>query len=532
MARRLYTRSVRAWGLVAGLFIAAFVARAPLYLSVLPPFEAWDEIQHLAYIAYLDDTGAMPVLDEAIVPRHLRPLFVSVPHSQSGADQLRDWGGRTYADYWKSGPPADAHREAEFSFRLVQAQQPPLAYVVSLPAWRALKAPAPLNALHLIRAANVVLAAAAIALFAAALPSLVPSFWPRVAVLALVCLHPLFFQNVARVANDALAVSTGLAGFSLLVLARGRVWPVLLAAACLAASLWTKQTSLTLLPAFALGVPLHAWAHHAAARRVWLVTLGAGLALLVLIAPLWIWTYQQYGVLLSTHDSIELAGRGSVAAALATSFRNIAWWPVIENLFIPGRAWVGGWSFLATHETLAALYGAAWTAALAAATAGGVFALRRARTAERETVAGLALCALIVAGTVLGMVYYTVVSNAAYGRWMTNPWYFMAALPFLFVLLVRGLNAVNARLAAVATMTLLALFVAIELYGTWVRMPEFYASTAAADLQWSRLSAIHPAALSGDRRWVFLTLHLGTLGLAAGAAVAIRRRSARTGIRG
>ena len=38
-----------------------------------------------------------------------------------------------------------------------------------------------------------------------ALERLVPAFAPRVAVLALVCLHPLFFQNVARVANDGLS---------------------------------------------------------------------------------------------------------------------------------------------------------------------------------------------------------------------------------------------------------------------------------------------------------------------------------------
>ena len=40
----------RAWWLVAASLIAAFLARAPLYLSVFPPFEGWDEPQHLAYI--------------------------------------------------------------------------------------------------------------------------------------------------------------------------------------------------------------------------------------------------------------------------------------------------------------------------------------------------------------------------------------------------------------------------------------------------------------------------------------------------
>ena len=115
---------------------------------------------------------------------------------------------------------------------------------------------------------NLLLVAAALVLFAGALTRMVPAFAPRVAVLALVCLHPLFFQNVARVANDALAVATGIAGISLLVLADSRTLMTrgLLAAVCIAASVWSKQTSLTMIPAFVLGLPLIGWAHGVSAE--------------------------------------------------------------------------------------------------------------------------------------------------------------------------------------------------------------------------------------------------------------------------
>ena len=53
----------------------------------------------------------------------------------------------------------------------------------------------------------------------------------------------------------------------------------------------------------------------------------------------------------------------------------------------------------------------------------------------------------------------------------------MTALPFLFVLLVRGLEAINQRLATAAAAALAVLFVVIDLYGTWVQMPNAYAST-------------------------------------------------------
>ena len=133
--------------------------------------------------------------------------------------------------------------------------------------------------------------------------------------------------------------------------------------------------------------------------------------------------------------------------------------------------------------------------------------------------AGLAVCATVVIFTTLGMIHHAVVSHAVFGRSTTNPWYFMTALPFLFVLLVRGLEAINRRLATAAGAALAVLFVVIDLHGTWVQMPRSYASTTDAALQWSRLTAIHPSILSGDLRWLFLATQLGALCLVVGGLV-------------
>src|SRR5688572_12260380 len=180
-------RRRRAWWLVAGLLIAAFLARAPLYLSVFPPFEGWDEYQHLAYIVHLDQTGAIPVVGpDTRVPSALRPLVVALPHSRWGGEQVKEWGGLPYAEFWNAPPrPAGPDPGPSASARLYQAQHPPLAYVLALPVWRALKTAHPLEAIYAIRAMNLLLVAAALALFAAALTRLVPALAPRVAVLAL-----------------------------------------------------------------------------------------------------------------------------------------------------------------------------------------------------------------------------------------------------------------------------------------------------------------------------------------------------------
>jgi hypothetical protein len=527
VASREHT-GTRTWWLVAALSITAFLARGPLYLSVFPPFEGWDEYQHLAYIAHLDETGTIPVFGEAQVSLALRPLLVALPHSPMGGDQVRAWGALPYAEYWQApAPPAATDRDVSSSLRLYQAQHPPLAYLLALPLWRALSTTHPLEATYAIRTMNLLLVAASLVLFAAALERLLPAFAPRAAVLALVCLHPLFFQNAARVANDALALSAGVAGISLLVLADGRTLLPrgLLAAGCIAASIWSKQTGLTLIPALVLGLPWIGWLHGVSAGRLWRVTSLVAIALLLLVAPLWLWSHQHYGSIITTQEALLLGLRGSVVNALAISLVDLAWGPLVDTLFVPGRPWVGGWSFLPMHEALTGLYRWYWGILLAAAGAGAAVAmLGRARPlvgaacvrSDGGAVAGSAVCALVVLFTALGMMHHAVVSHAVFGLATTNPWYFMTALPFLFVLLVRGLEAIEPRLAIVAAAGLAVLFVAIDLHGTWVQMPSHYASTADAALQWSRLTSIHPAILSGDLRWSFLATQLGALCLVVG----------------
>jgi hypothetical protein len=102
----------------------------------------------------------------------------------------------------------------------------------------------------------------------------------------------------------------------------------------------------------------------------------------------------------------------------------------------------------------------------------------------------------------------------------------MTALPFLFVLLVRGLEMIGARVATAAGAALAALYVAIDLHGTWILMPTAYASTTDVALQWTRLTAIHPAILRGDFRWSFLAAYIGALCVVGGGLLYARRRHA------
>ena len=169
----------------------------------------------------------------------------------------------------------------------------------------------------------------------------------------------------------------------------------LLAAVCIAASVWTKQTSFMLIPVLAVGLPLIGWRHKVPVARIVRVTCVAVGAFVLLIAPLWVWSYQHYGSIVTTQDTLELAAKGDVLPALMKSFSNIPWSRVVTNLFVPGQPWVGGWSFLPIHETLASLHGWIWSIVLAAAVGSAVIALRRVPRID----SGLAVCAAVVVFT-------------------------------------------------------------------------------------------------------------------------------------
>ena len=54
------------------LLLLIFFLKAAIYLSIFPPFEGWDEYQHLAYIYHLQDNDSLPVLRESFVSDRLR----------------------------------------------------------------------------------------------------------------------------------------------------------------------------------------------------------------------------------------------------------------------------------------------------------------------------------------------------------------------------------------------------------------------------------------------------------------------------
>ena len=69
-------------------------------MSVIPPFEGWDEYQHLAYMSYLDEHNAPPVLNKSFVSRDLLKKVAEYPVSKSMFDQIGAIGAVEYKTYF------------------------------------------------------------------------------------------------------------------------------------------------------------------------------------------------------------------------------------------------------------------------------------------------------------------------------------------------------------------------------------------------------------------------------------------------
>src|SRR5437763_2551750 len=93
------------WRWFRCLLVALVICRGLVELCVLPPFEGWDEYQHVGYVVHILETGRPAVLGATNVPRSLLATALALPHSDAALRQIGPLGAIGYADYWKDRPP-------------------------------------------------------------------------------------------------------------------------------------------------------------------------------------------------------------------------------------------------------------------------------------------------------------------------------------------------------------------------------------------------------------------------------------------
>jgi hypothetical protein len=498
------------------LLLMIFVVRGVILLCVVPPFEGWDEYQHLGYIDYCAQYGKDPVLGEAQLDPAFSRAVARFPQPSAGTvfQTLGEFGIITYQEYWKSGPPTPSGSESRIP--LYEAQHPPLYYRLMAPVYRWCGGRSNMGlAVAVLRGINVGLGALALACI---LWWIRRALAPAVGLPAGLCaiMHPLLMQDVVRVANDPLALLLGTvvigAGLSL---GRGRFWPpCLLIAAALPLGVLAKATDLTLLPAVLAAVAFCAWRREVTWKHAAGGALLIGAALGAIAGPYFVFNLRHFGVLTPMIEALanHQARRSFASVILAFPAGQ---WPGWTWRWWVRDFWTGGWTFLTPPKVLVTAH-QLLVAALALAAAAAL-ALKHARRRWPLPLGRVAGILVVLACINAGLIYHASASYSARGVVFTCAWYAAMGLPWLLILLAAGTVAlIPRRSVATVLMTLLpGLYLVTEAYVLLARMIPAY----GGGLSWKalqRLASLRP-------EWLGFPVFLGAQAVLAALLVGVAR---------
>jgi 4-amino-4-deoxy-L-arabinose transferase-like glycosyltransferase len=482
------------WRRFCALLLLLFLARAVFVLSVLPPFEGWDEYQHVAHIAYIAENGRSPVLmgENNVVPRSLYPGMVSLPHSRLGAEQMVHAGAKDYSTFWEGERPtvrADAGPVA-----LYQAQQAPLYYWLMSPPWQLMRGSENLlAAVTVLRLINVCLGAAAVLVSLSVVGRIIRPGPARYVIGLLIAVQPLFLLNAARVANDALAIFLGTLVVSLLLVSlQKHFWLSAIGSGiALGLAVLAKATALTLIPFILFVLASEAWRGRLTYRKAAAgLTVSLGLTLLVTF-----WYFQanfaRYGVLTPLQESVLNHKAGKTVADAIHAAWQIEWWKDLRPRCFEYNLWFGGWTWLEPPKLTRRPY----AACLYLAALGLCLGFRKQSRRDRLLFAdGITLMQVIAicAAAFAGLAYHSIHTQMAWGTVAANSWYASAAFPWLICLYYQGAAFFGSRWAPrLLASIMLGAYLLTEALGTLTRMVPAYTGHSWGPIARERLAQMH-----------------------------------------
>lgn len=515
----------RHWNRFRILLVLLFAARGIMTLCIVPPFEGWDEYQHVAYIVHLIETDRDPILRETTVPDSALRAVVARPMPRLAYEQLGQSGAMDYAAWWQ--------RTADPVFRppsppipLYQAQHASLYYRLAAPIFKACGGLSNLlTAVATLRAVNLLLTAAAIWVACGALGRLCRDRRHAAAIGGLIALQPLFLLNAARVTSDPLGVllaTIAIAGLLELdakrLLLRSLAIGLVIGVAILA-----KAVHLALLPLAAFCLVL-LWlsgrirAAHALAASL-CVLIGAALPTQAYFRA----NLARFGSITPMQEAVINQLTGKTTTDLADSAMRLNWLTQMQRTWFRYNLWQGGWSFLSLPRDL--VHAHQW---LVLAGLLGLIALPRV-SARRDRLlfanGRVPLnCVALIAATSAAMGYHMIQSQVALGTPVTNPWYAAAACPWAIALFYQGCLAwplppgrKAAAIRALLPVGLAGIYVGAEFIGAFLVMIPAYTGLPLGTAALSRLASLQPAGLGVPTLALSLPLALllGLLGAAA-----------------
>lgn len=203
-------RSKLIW--LVGLLILLVVIRGVNLSVSLPPFEGWDEYQHLSVAEFVHLNNAMPVRQDRL-PDSVLPFLKAFPHPDDSAKQLNGLAAINYSGAvwdnpsasWRSAVAEDESKNIPTT--LYQSQHGPLYYQF-LSIIKQLFGVDDFNRWSLwARLINVFLCTIAVACWIQIFFQTMKADSVRypLMIVTLLAVNPLLIYNASRVANDSMA---------------------------------------------------------------------------------------------------------------------------------------------------------------------------------------------------------------------------------------------------------------------------------------------------------------------------------------
>lgn len=472
-----------------------FLLRGLAIQCIYPPLEGPDEYQHLAYLQFLLEEKKLPIYGEANVPKSMYNDLTANPHSLHGWNQTKQIGCLPYESYYDS----TAVLSIAPNIALYQAQHPPLYYLTVLPIYALTSRHFGFqSAIYWLRAVNIIFGSVGILLLLSPLSHIIKEEKLKNATAIAAVLSPISLIFVSRVSNDSLALLfAGITVWLLSNLSKEKQSDkqVLLAGGCIGLGLITKLTVLpVLLSAYLFLVLFLFFRHNKPAKVIRTITIfSAGAALLS--APLWIYSYSTYGVIIPSQETILNASRGHslsellFRSAATMSFDNL----VFAAKFIGSTLWSSGWTFLLPHSVFLVAY--AIILILGAVGAGILIKSVSARNFHQNIAQNLhlLLCILIIL-TTAGLIYgHALNTRIAYGYIASPVYYVLIAYPAVMICLSKALKAYTTRLATLMMWLVGGLFMVTELHSLFTVAIPHWSATDNMSLAMQRLTMVHPA---------------------------------------
>jgi len=439
-----------AWRRLRVILTGLVLCRGIVLLCVLPPFEGWDEYQHVGYIVYWNETGSRPWLGQADVPASLLARLPAFPHCLSALRQIGSLGAVDYPTFWgrvRQGNPPVAAAPAAGRISLYQAQHGPLYYRLVGPLFESLGGVGDLKrSIGGLRLVNLILTAGSAWLAIGIIARLVRDRRFAAFCGILIATQPLFLINGVRVANDALGVflATVSIGWALNSPRRHQFVSLLGLGMLVGLAVLAKSVHFGLIPFIAacwLWTTLRQRDGHR--RRLVLGrTLVGALALtcgfLVMNQSEFRANWTRFGSLTVMQEAVLNRQAGYGLGDLLRTARSISWPGFVRNLWLRKNLMSGGWSWAGDnqrryfrHELLVVTSLLGW--------ASMVVPGRRARIGKLFLNPAFPwLCLALCLSYSVSLSYHVVQSQLCWGTMSTNPWYAAAAFPWFLLVVTAG----------------------------------------------------------------------------------------------